>query len=107
MENEPIGVEDDITEKHQITRKYIFQQKLAGKPIKIPWSPNPWLEEIKHLKILLECGILEEGEGRSGRFWVRYPILFHGSNHAGDNDRWHELDTGQRLAEPGDLWEID
>ena len=106
MASEPVGVEDGITEASHITRKYIFEQKLKGEPIKIPWSPRPWLEEIKHLGILVECGILEEGEGRPGRYWVRYPVLFHSSNSAAYNDRWHELGPGERIAEPGDLWDL-
>lgn len=97
----------EITEAHQITGKYIFEQKLKGKPIMLPWSSRPWLEEIKHLKILVEYGLLEEGDPiGSGRYWVRYPIMFNGSNSAADNDKWHELKPGQRLAEPGDMWEI-
>lgn len=98
---------NEITEKHQITKKYIFEQKLKGEPIMIPWSENPWIEEIKHLGILVKYGILEEGEGQLGRFWVRYPILFHGSDSAARNDKWQELKPGQRIAAPGDLWTID
>ena len=89
-----------------LTKKYIFEQKLKGEPIKIPWSDHPWLEEIKHLNILIECGILEEGEGKAGRFWVRYPVLFHSTNYAALDDKWHELKPGQRIAQPGDLWDM-
>ena len=96
----------DITEPHELTKKYIFKQKLAGDPITIPASKLPWLKIIKHLDILIECGILEEGEGRPGRYWVRYPVMFHGSDSAEHNDKWHKLPAGQRLAEPGDLWEL-
>lgn len=90
----------------QITKKYIFEQKLKGEPVMIPLSKAPWLEQIKDLGILVECGILEEGEGKPGRFWVRYPVLFHGTNHAGSNDKWHTLPPGGRLAVPDDLWEL-
>ena len=90
----------------KLTKKYIFEQKLKGEPIKIPESNIPWMKEIKNLGILVECGILEEGEGNKGRFWVRYPILFYGSNRASENDKWHVLKSGQRLAEPGDLWDL-
>lgn len=89
-----------------LTKKYIFEQKLKGEPIKIPNTNTPWLEEIKHLDILVECGILEEGEGGRGRFWVRYPILFHGSDHGIDKDGWRTIEPGLRLAQSGDEWDL-
>ena len=87
-----------------ITKKYIFEQKLKGEPVEIPRSNTPWYEE--NVSILVECGILEEGEGQKGRYWVRYPILFHGSNYAAVEDKWHELKPGQRLANTGDEWDL-
>jgi len=103
MASEP-KVDYSITEPHQITRKYIFTQKLKGEPVLIPWSAKPWIEAIKHLDILIECGILEEGEGAKGRYWVRYPVILHGTDHAAKNDQWHELPAGQRICSPGDIW---
>lgn len=105
MASEP-KVDYSITEPHQITRKYIFTQKLKGEPILIPWSSKPWMEAMKHLSILVECYILEADESRDGRYWVRYPVIMHGSDHAANNDKWHELPVGQRICEPGDIWEL-
>ena len=105
MASEP-KIDYNITEPHQITRKYIFEQKLKGDPILIPWSAKPWVEAMKHLNILIECGILEVGEGTEGRYWVRYPIAIHGSNDPSKNDKWHKLDAGQRICSPGDQWLI-
>jgi len=105
MASEP-KVDYSITEPHQITRLYIFEQKLKGEPILIPWSPKPWVEAIKHLGILTDCGILEADESREGRYWVRYPVMFHSTGSAADNERWHRLPAGERICAPGDTWEL-
>ena len=99
-------VDYDITEPHQITGKYIFEQKLKGEPILIPWSPKPWVEAIKHLSILTECGILEADDSREGRYWVRYPVILHGAQSPASNDQWHYLDTDQRICSSGDIWDL-
>ena len=100
----------------KITKKYIFECKLKGEPITIPWSPEPWLETIKHLDILVECGILEEGDPqKTGRFIVRYPVIMYGSRHTDGqhcgvkdkrSDHWTTLNIGARIAEPGDVWDL-
>ena len=64
------------------------------------------MEAMKHLRILVESGILEADESRDGRYWVRYPVIMHGSDDAAVNDQWHEISVGRRICEPGDIWEL-
>lgn len=92
----------------QITKKYIFEQKLKGEPVVIPWSKEPWSSEMRNLGVLVKYDILEDCG--NDRFKVCYPVTMHGSYYTeylnNRMDGWTVLPVGARIAKPGDMWTL-
>lgn len=80
---------------NKLTKKYIFEQKLKGEPIKVPRGAT--------MELLVEHGILKPGD-KEGRYYIRYPVMLHGCRDGHENEDWEVLDAGRRFANQGDDW---